>query len=153
MAKVVEGHRRYLSLKKTILLNKKLRVELIDQYNNGALNWDEFPSAVKDAHAKRMGSPAKRLVIPDKPKEEDYFYANPQECLEASDESLALSSTLVEFQCLHGISIDTHLLRNSCNLPHDHLCWLYLRLQPPCGETNEVLGAGMEQPVASIPPN
>lgn len=28
-----------------------------------------------------MGQPIRRVVIPDKPKEEDYFYANPQECL------------------------------------------------------------------------
>ncbi|XP_061355277.1 rhamnogalacturonan I rhamnosyltransferase 1-like isoform X2 [Gastrolobium bilobum] len=89
MAKVVEGHRRYLGFKKTILLSRKLLVDLIDQYNNGVLNWDEFSSAVKEAHADRMGSPTKRLVILDKPKEEDYFYANPQECLEPSDDPLS----------------------------------------------------------------
>ena len=94
MAKVVEGHRRYLGFKRTILLNRKLLVELIDQYNNGVLNWDEFSSAVKEAHADRMGSQTKRFVIPERPKEEDYFYANPQECLEQSaDEPLALSSS------------------------------------------------------------
>ncbi|CAL0330572.1 unnamed protein product [Lupinus luteus] len=91
MAKVVEGHRRYLGYKKTILLHRKLLVDLIDQYNNGILNWDEFSSAVKDAHADRMGNPTKRLVIPDRPKEEDYFYANPDECLETSPD-LPLSS-------------------------------------------------------------
>ncbi|KAJ1394746.1 putative O-fucosyltransferase, plant [Sesbania bispinosa] len=89
MAKVVEGHRRYLGYKKTILLNRKLLVDLIDQYTNGVLNWDEFSSAVKEAHADRMGSPTKRLMIPDKPKEEDYFYANPEECLEPSNDPLS----------------------------------------------------------------
>ncbi|CAJ1975494.1 unnamed protein product [Sphenostylis stenocarpa] len=89
MAKVVEGHRRYLGFKKTILLNRKLLVDLIDQYHNGELNWDEFSSAVKEAHADRMGSATKRLVIPDRPKEEDYFYANPEECLEHSDDMLS----------------------------------------------------------------
>ncbi|GFQ01086.1 uncharacterized protein at1g04910 [Phtheirospermum japonicum] len=84
MAKVVEGHRRYLGFKKTILLDRKALVVLIDQFNNGSLNWDEFSSAVKNAHANRMGTPNNRLMIPDKPKEEDYFYANPQECLAAS---------------------------------------------------------------------
>ncbi|KAK7388827.1 hypothetical protein VNO78_23654 [Psophocarpus tetragonolobus] len=93
MAKVVEGHRRYLGFKKTILLSRKLLVELIDQYNDGVLNWDEFSSAVKEAHANRMGSQTKRLVVPERPKEEDYFYANPQECLEPSDDQLALSGT------------------------------------------------------------
>ncbi|XP_029130413.1 rhamnogalacturonan I rhamnosyltransferase 1 isoform X1 [Cajanus cajan] len=89
MAKVVEGHRRYLGFKKTILLNRKLLVDLIDQYSNGILNWDEFSSAVKEAHADRMGGATKRLVIPDRPKEEDYFYANPEECLELSDDMLS----------------------------------------------------------------
>ncbi|KAK4257278.1 hypothetical protein QN277_006887 [Acacia crassicarpa] len=86
MAKVVEGHRRYLGFKKTILLDRKLLVVLIDQYHNGVLNWEEFSSAVKRAHASRMGSPSKRIVIPDRPKEEDYFYANPEECLEHSED-------------------------------------------------------------------
>ncbi|KAK3012730.1 hypothetical protein RJ639_009563 [Escallonia herrerae] len=83
MAKVVEGHRR------TILLDRRFLVELIDQYNNGSLTWDEFSTAVKEAHAGRMGNPTKRLMIPDRPKEEDYFYANPEECLRPSDEQLS----------------------------------------------------------------
>ncbi|KAJ9560069.1 hypothetical protein OSB04_005229 [Centaurea solstitialis] len=88
MAKVVEGHRRYLGFKKTILLNRKLVVELIDQYTSGSLSWDEFSGAVKAAHtAARMGSPKKRVVLPERPKEEDYFYANPEECLQPPLES------------------------------------------------------------------
>ncbi|XP_076903523.1 rhamnogalacturonan I rhamnosyltransferase 1-like [Bidens hawaiensis] len=83
MAKVVEGHRRFLGFKKTILLNRKLLVELMDNYMSGSLSWQQFSSAVKDAHATRMGDPQKRVVISDKPKEEDYFYANPEECLQA----------------------------------------------------------------------
>ncbi|KAK1292431.1 Uncharacterized protein QJS10_CPB17g00403 [Acorus calamus] len=86
MAKVVEGHRRYLGFRKTFLLDRKPLVELIDQYDNGSLNWDEFSSSVKAAHANRMGNPVLRLVIPDRPKEEDYFYANPNECLPPSDQ-------------------------------------------------------------------
>ncbi|KAK6148652.1 hypothetical protein DH2020_019564 [Rehmannia glutinosa] len=86
MAKVVEGHRRYLGYKKTILLDRRLLVDLIDHYNSGSLTWHEFSAAVKDAHAERMGNPTKRLVMPDRPKEEDYFYANPWECLQPSDE-------------------------------------------------------------------
>ncbi|KAI3454771.1 hypothetical protein Pfo_011434 [Paulownia fortunei] len=86
MAKVVEGHRRYLGYKKTILLDRRLLVDLIDHYNSGSLTWDEFSAAVKDAHAERMGNPTKRLVMPDRPKEEDYFYANPWECLQPLDE-------------------------------------------------------------------
>ncbi|MFS7951933.1 putative GDP-fucose protein O-fucosyltransferase [Helianthus anomalus] len=82
MAKVVEGHRRYLGFKKTITLDRKLLVELIDKYTSGSLSWDEFSNAVKDAHSARMGSPKKRVVVSDRPKEEDYFYANPEECLQ-----------------------------------------------------------------------
>lgn len=82
MAKVVEGHRRFLGFRKTILLDRKRLVGLLDQYSNGSLNWDEFSLAVKEVHSERMGKPTKRIVIPDRPKEEDYFYANPQECLQ-----------------------------------------------------------------------
>lgn len=85
MAKVVEGHRRYLGFKKTILLDRRLLVDLIDKYTSGFLSWDEFSNAVKESHAQRMGNPTKRLVIPDRPKEEDYFYSNPQECLEPDE--------------------------------------------------------------------
>ncbi|CAM8929699.1 unnamed protein product [Rhodiola kirilowii] len=81
MAKVVEGHRRYLGFKKTIQLNRKIIVQVVDQYMSGSLSWHDFASAIKEAHADRMGDPKKRLVIPDRPKEEDYFYANPEECL------------------------------------------------------------------------
>ncbi|XVE56755.1 hypothetical protein DITRI_Ditri04bG0036400 [Diplodiscus trichospermus] len=84
MAKVVEGHRRYLGFKQTILLDRRLLVDLIDQYNSGSLSWNEFSDAVKESHESRKGQPTKRLVIPDRPKEEDYFYANPEECLEPS---------------------------------------------------------------------
>ncbi|KAL2896291.1 O-fucosyltransferase 34 [Bienertia sinuspersici] len=82
MARVVEGHRRYMDFKKTISLDRKLLVHLIDQYNEGSFGWDEFSSAVKAAHANRMGTPHTRTVNPNKPKEEDYFYSNPYECLE-----------------------------------------------------------------------
>lgn len=85
MAKVVEGHRRYLGYKTTILLDRRLLVDLIDKYTDGSLSWNEFSTAVKEAHANRIGKPTKRLVIPDRPKEEDYFYSNPQECLQTDE--------------------------------------------------------------------
>ncbi|XVE68117.1 hypothetical protein DITRI_Ditri09bG0043700 [Diplodiscus trichospermus] len=80
MAKVVEGHRRYLGFKKSILPDRKKLVELLDLYQNGTLSWNDFSLAVKQAHKKRTGQPFRRRIIPDKP-EEDYFYGNPQECL------------------------------------------------------------------------
>jgi rhamnogalacturonan I rhamnosyltransferase len=73
---------RFMGYKKTVLLDRKLIVELVDRYTNGSLQWDEFSALIKVAHTKRMGSASKRMVIPDRPKEEDYFYANPQECLQ-----------------------------------------------------------------------
>jgi hypothetical protein len=81
MARVVEGHRRYLGFRTTIRLDRMLLVNLIDKYKKGRLSWDDFSQAVKTGHANRMGSPRQRLEIPGKPKEEDYFYNNPQECL------------------------------------------------------------------------
>ncbi|KAG4118767.1 hypothetical protein ERO13_D11G037800v2 [Gossypium hirsutum] len=89
MAKVVQGHRRYLGFKQTILLDRRLLVDLIDQYNNGSLSWIQFSDAVKETHERRRGQPSKRLVIPDRPKEEDYFYANPEECFQQPDGQLS----------------------------------------------------------------
>lgn len=76
-----------------MLLNRSLLVDLIDQYSSGSLSWDEFSAAVKESHADRMGGPTHRLVIPDRPKEEDYFYSNPEECLQPSAFDPLLSST------------------------------------------------------------
>lgn len=86
MAKVVEGHRRYLGYRKTVVLDRKQLVNLIDQYNSGSLSWGQFSVSVKEIHAERLGNPTKRLVIPERPKEEDYFYSNPWECLRPSEE-------------------------------------------------------------------
>ncbi|KAJ4877975.1 O-fucosyltransferase family protein [Raphanus sativus] len=92
MAKVVEGHRRYLGFKKTILLNRKRIVELLDLHENKTLSWDQFAVSVKEAHeGRRMGEATHRKVISDKPKEEDYFYANPHECI-----SVVSPSTITE---------------------------------------------------------
>lgn len=48
---------------------------------NGTLKWNEFEDGVRRAHEKRIVQPTRRRVIIDRPKEEEYFYANPQECL------------------------------------------------------------------------
>ncbi|KAI0527572.1 hypothetical protein KFK09_003177 [Dendrobium nobile] len=81
MARVVEGHRRYNGFLKTILLHRKLLVELLDLYHEEKLSWDQFRNAVIEVHKNRIGLPTLRKVIPGRPKEEDYFYANPQECI------------------------------------------------------------------------
>ena len=79
---------RFLGFKKTILLDRRLLIGLIDQFTSGSMSWDEFSSIVKEAHAVRMGSPKKRVSIVDKPKVEDYFYSNLHECLQLLDEPL-----------------------------------------------------------------
>ncbi|KAF3431637.1 hypothetical protein FNV43_RR26368 [Rhamnella rubrinervis] len=81
MARLVEGHRRYMGFKTTILLDRKLLVNVVDEYRNGSLSWNEFSNGVKKGHADRMGGPTLRRKIPRYPMLEDYFYANPQECL------------------------------------------------------------------------
>ncbi|KAK4741397.1 hypothetical protein SAY87_024985 [Trapa incisa] len=81
MARLVEGHRRYLGFRRTILLDRKSLVGLLDLYQNGTIPWDKFESSVRRVNNKRIVQPVPRRVIPSKPKEEEYFYANPQECL------------------------------------------------------------------------
>lgn len=81
MAKVVEGHRRYLGFKRSIILDRRKVVQLVDLYENKMLSWDQFVAAVQETHKMRMGQPACRRAVANKPKEEDFFYANPHECL------------------------------------------------------------------------
>lgn len=114
---------RFLGFKKTILLDRRLLVDLIDQYNSGELNWDEFSSAVKEAHAERMGNPTKRLMIQDRPKEEDYFYANPEECLQLSDDE-QLSDGRLSSTWLY---IMVRRLWSSRNVLQ---CWLFFHRSP-----------------------
>lgn len=79
---------RFLGFKRTILPDRSYLVPLIDQYTNKSLSWDDFSIEVKKAHANKMGNQKRRVVIQDRPKEEDYFYANPHECLPLQDEPL-----------------------------------------------------------------
>ncbi|KAH7290848.1 hypothetical protein KP509_30G066400 [Ceratopteris richardii] len=81
MAKVVSGHRRYLGYRKTILLDRQKLVGLLDQYNNSTLDWVLFAARVQEIESELMGAPRQRKVIAERPKEEEYFYANPVECL------------------------------------------------------------------------
>lgn len=61
---------------------------LLDMYNNKTLNWKDFASSVKEVTEKNISQFACRKVLPGKPKEEDYFYANPQECLSSETKCL-----------------------------------------------------------------
>ncbi|KAL2904025.1 O-fucosyltransferase 3 [Bienertia sinuspersici] len=103
MARLVEGHRRYLGFRKSILLDRKRLVELVSLQQNGTLSWDNFVTAVKEAHEHRSGQPIFRKVIVDRPKEEDYFYANPQECLcqDSNCNAIVTTSNTANTSVLH----------------------------------------------------
>lgn len=115
--------RRYLGFRKTILLDRKLIVELVDQYNNGSLGWDEFSLSVKTVHSNRMGMPSRRIVIPDRPKEEDYFYANPQECLRHPEDLSSLwnrrHNTLFRLLFFYKSKPECNLHRRSVSIGPD----------------------------------
>ncbi|CAI9265422.1 unnamed protein product [Lactuca saligna] len=76
----VASKRRYLGFKKTTRLDREKLINLIDLHQNGTISWIKFSGAVKMAHRKRLGRSGDRRIVANKPKEEDYFYANPQEC-------------------------------------------------------------------------
>lgn len=78
-----------MGFRKTIQPNQKALVDLIDKYRRN-WKWEEFEIGVKKAHNNRYGNPAKRTVIPDKPREEDYFWSNPHECLPSTQDNFKL---------------------------------------------------------------
>jgi hypothetical protein len=64
------------------VLDRRKLVELLDLYTNKTISWDNFASSVQEAHKKnRVAQPSCRRKLENRPKEEDYFYANPHECL------------------------------------------------------------------------
>lgn len=72
---------RYTGFRKTILLDRRKIVELLDLLQDNELTWDEFTESMRELHNDRMGQPTRRNVLLGRPKEEGYFYSNPQECL------------------------------------------------------------------------
>ncbi|NP_001317461.1 hypothetical protein Zm00014a_013885 [Zea mays] len=81
MAKLVEGHRRFLGFRRSVVLDRRKLVELLDLYTNKTMSWDNFASSVQEAHKNCVAQPSCRRELKNRPKEEDYFYANPHECL------------------------------------------------------------------------
>nr|XP_023904842.1 O-fucosyltransferase 7-like [Quercus suber] len=89
MAKAVEGHRRFLGHRKTIVPLRKTIVRLFDKLENATLKERKrISSQIIDAHIKRQGSPRKRKGPisgtrgMDRFRSEESFYTNPKpECL------------------------------------------------------------------------
>ena len=62
-----------LVLLRSILLDWRKLLELLDMHENKALSWDDFVKVVRLAHERTLGQPASRNVVPDKPEEEEFF--------------------------------------------------------------------------------
>ncbi|KAJ7297731.1 hypothetical protein O6H91_Y039300 [Diphasiastrum complanatum] len=100
MARAVEGHRRFLGHRKTIIPDRKELVMLFDKLDAGEIQvGPKFSREVMEIHKRRQGAPRKRKGPPtgtkgkDRYRTEEAFYTNPlPDCLCQSP----LTSSLVE---------------------------------------------------------
>ncbi|KAG0590420.1 hypothetical protein M758_1G093700 [Ceratodon purpureus] len=97
MARAVEGHRRFLGHRKTILPDRKELVALFDQLDKGLLHEDkELAEMITKMHENRQGAPRKRkgplkgTKGRDRLRSEEAFYTNPTpDCLCQQPDSFA----------------------------------------------------------------
>lgn len=103
MARAVEGHRRYLGHRKTIIPDRKALVRLFDKIDQGSLKEGKrLSDMIVQLHKKRQGSPRKRKgpISGTRGKErfrsEEAFYENPlPDCLcqwESHDSNSSLAN-------------------------------------------------------------
>lgn len=89
MARAVEGHRRYLGHRKTIIPDRKGLVTLFNKLDSGRVDeWNIISKLVTEMHSKRQGAPRKRKGPisgtrgMERSRTEEAFYTNPlPDCL------------------------------------------------------------------------
>ncbi|KAF3337611.1 GDP-fucose protein O-fucosyltransferase [Carex littledalei] len=95
MARAVEGHRRFLGHRKTIIPDRKALVHLFDKVDHGQLReGPKLSDRITEIHRRRQGSPRKRKgAVPgtrgrERFRSEEVFYENPlPDCLCQSSSS------------------------------------------------------------------
>ncbi|KAJ3700460.1 hypothetical protein LUZ61_004165 [Rhynchospora tenuis] len=95
MARAVEGHRRFLGHRKTIIPDRKALVRLFDKVDQGMLSeGNRLSDKITEIHRRRQGSPRKRkgpisgTKGRDRFRSEEVFYENPlPDCLCQSSSS------------------------------------------------------------------
>jgi hypothetical protein len=78
-----------------VLLDRRKLVELIDLYSSKTISWEDFTSFVQEVDRGHVVQPSCRRKLESKPKEEDYFYANPHECLANSSLCSGTKDTVI----------------------------------------------------------
>ncbi|CAA3002768.1 Hypothetical predicted protein [Olea europaea subsp. europaea] len=102
MARAVEGHRRFMGHRKTILPDRKALVRLFDKVDRGTMKEGRnLSNRVIEIHKRRQGSPRKRkgpisgTKGTDRFRSEEAFYVNPlPDCL-CRKESPFMNASLV----------------------------------------------------------
>ncbi|XP_002985158.2 O-fucosyltransferase 19 [Selaginella moellendorffii] len=77
MARAVQGHRRFLGHRKTLIPDRTRLVRIFDEFERRAIGWDSVKLQVQKTHRNRQGEPHFRKSGSSNAKLEESFYANP----------------------------------------------------------------------------